>query len=169
MKIIEAMKRVKSNKEKIADLQNKISLHCAHLSHETPMYKDTESQVKSWLQTCEDVVQENIKLLCAIQNTNLKTKVSIEINGQSVTKTISEWVWRRREYAAIDMATFSKLNDRGLKEGNFQTSTGGIMEVKLIRNFDQIKRDEKIAVYRQEPHQIDSTLEVINATTDLIE
>ena len=38
MKIIEAMKKVKMNEVKIADLQTRIGNHCANLSHETPVY-----------------------------------------------------------------------------------------------------------------------------------
>ena len=38
MKIIEAMKRVKANHEKINDLQKKLALNCANLNIETPTY-----------------------------------------------------------------------------------------------------------------------------------
>ena len=46
MKIIEAMKKVKQNDQKISDLQKKISETCANLSHETPVY-GTETQKRS--------------------------------------------------------------------------------------------------------------------------
>jgi hypothetical protein len=170
MKIIEAMKRIKQNKEKVADLQNKIGSVCANLSHETPIYgAETRNKVAEWAQSCDDISQENIRLLCAIQRTNLATSVSIDLGEKAVTKTIAEWVWRRREYANTDMQTWAKLNDRGLKEGFMQSSTGTPMEVKIVRHFDPEKRDFKVAMYRAEPHQIDAALEVVNATTDLLE
>lgn len=170
MKIIEAMKAVKQNKEKIADLQSKISSNCANLQHETPLYgTETSNKIKEWLQSCQDLTQQNVKLLCAIAKTNLVTVVSIELGGKQVTKTIAEWIWRRREYAAIDLATFQKLSDRGLKEGMGQTSTGVPFEIKLIRHFNPHVKDEKVAMYKSEPHQIDSALEVVNAITDIIE
>lgn len=169
MKIIEAMKKVKQNKEKIADLQNKISLVCANLSHETPLYgAETGTKVRDWLQSCQDLSQENVKLLCSIARTNLATSVTIELGGKSVTKTIAEWVWRRREYAKLDLLTFSKLTDRGLKEGQGNTSTGVPFEVKIVRHYDPSQRDAAMAMYQAEPHQIDATLEVVNATTDLV-
>jgi len=170
MKIIEAMKRVKANKEKVADLQGKLNTICANLSHETPLYgTETGNKVKEWLQSCVDLSQENVRLLCAIQRTNLSTKVAIDLDGASVTKSIAEWVWRRREYAATDLATYSKLTDRGLKEGMIQTSTGQPMELKIVRHYDPVARDTAMARYRSEPHLVDAALEIVNATTDLIE
>ena len=170
MKIIEAMKAVKANKEKVADLQARIASVSANLSHETPVYGvDTARKIKEWLQSCTDISQENVRLLCAIAKTNLATSVTIEINGKSVTKTIAEWVWRRREYAATDMQTYAKLTDRGLKEGQLGTSTGDPISITIVRHYDPSARDEKLSEYRQEPHRIDAALEVVNATTDLTE
>ncbi len=52
MKIIEAMKRVKANKEKIADLQAKIGNASAHMSHETPLYQEPSAKIREWAQAC---------------------------------------------------------------------------------------------------------------------
>ncbi len=168
MKIIEAMKKVKQNKEKIADLQNKIGSVCANLSFETPLYgSETGTRIKEWLQSCQDLAQDNVKLLCAIARTNLATNVTIELGGKQVTKTIAEWVWRRREYAKLDLQTFAKLTDRGLKEGQANTSTGVPVAISLVRHYDPQARDAAMAIYQAEPHLIDAALEVVNATTDL--
>ena len=170
MKIIEAMKRVKLNDEKIADLNNKIAGVSANLTIETPLYGDqTKARITEWLQSVEDIGRENVRLLVAIQRTNLATSVPIEVGGKTVTKTIAEWVWRRRKYAATDLASWSKLTDRNLKEGFGQSSTGVPLEIKIQRHYDPLKRDEKMAEYRAEPHQIDAALEIVNATTDLLE
>lgn len=170
MKIIEAMKRIKANKEKVADLQSKIAAVCANLSHETPLYgTETRQKVEEWAQSCTDISQENIRLLTAIQRTNLATSATIELGGKSVTKTLAEWVWRRREYANLDFQTWAKLTDRGLKEGFMQSSTGTPTEVKIVRHFDPVKRDEMIAMFRAEPHEIDAALEVVNAVTELVQ
>lgn len=170
MKIIQAMKTVKMNKAKVADLQTKLANICANLSFETPMYgTETGNKVKEFLQSCTDLSQENVRLLTAIQRTNLATQVTIAIGEKNVTKNIAEWVWRKREYAAVDMATWTKLTDRGLKEGMANTSTGTPLEMKLVRHYDPVARDNAIGMYRSEPHQIDAALEIVNATTDLIE
>jgi len=170
VKIIEAMKRVKQNKEKIADLQGKIGQFCANLNFETPTYgADTTAKITEWLQACNDVTQENVRLLCAIQRTNITTDVTITLGEKPVTKTIAEWVWRRREYAALDLKTWRMLTDRNLKEGMGQNSSGTPVEVKLIRHFDPVRRDKMTAMFQAEPHEIDAALEVVNAVTDLVE
>lgn len=169
MKIIEAMKKVKANKEKIADLQGKISQVSANLSFETPVYPDTKAKIQEWLQSCQDLTRDNVALLCSIARTNLATSATIELGGKQVTKSIAEWVWRRREYAKLDLLTFSKLTDRNLKEGQAGTSTGVPVEIKLVRHYDPVARDTAMAMYQAEPHAIDAALEVINAVTDLVE
>lgn len=169
MKIIEAMKRVKLNDEKIADLQAKVAGVSANLTIETPLYGDqTGKHIAEWLQACEDIGQENIRLLVDIQRTNMATPVTIEVGGKAVTKSIAEWVWRRRRYAAQDLVSWQKLTDRGLKEGFGQSSTGVPLEIKIVRHYDPLKRDAKLAEYRAEPHEIDAALEIVNATTDLL-
>lgn len=168
MKIIEAMKKVKANKEKILDLQRLILSNAAHLSIETPMYADADTRVRGWAQACEDLARDNVALLTSIARTNLATKVTIDLDGQPVTKTIAEWVWRRREYAQLDMTTWSHMNDRNLKEGKAASSTGVDLEIKIVRHYDPATRDAKIARYKGEPHAIDAALEVVNATTDLV-
>lgn len=169
MKIIEAMKKVKDNKKKIEDLRSKILNNAAHLDFEKPLYGDgQQAQINSWLQTCHDIVQDNVNLLVAIARTNQNTKVTIEIGGKQVEKTIAEWVWRRREYAAQDMLIVQSLNDRGLKEGRLPVTTGGEpTPIHVIRYYDPAEKDRLMEVYRSEPSLIDSALEIVNATTDL--
>lgn len=170
MKIIEAMKKVKANKEKIADLQNRIKANSAYLSFETPLYPDAKAKVMEWSQGCFDTARESVTLLTAIARTNLATAVTITLGDKAITKSIAEWVWRRREYAALDMATYACMTDRGLKEGQGASSIpgGAPVEVKIVRNYDPELRDGMIAIFRNEPHAIDAALEVVNAITDLV-
>ena len=168
MKIIEAMKTVKRLHEKLADLQTKVAQHCADLEHETPVYPDQAGQIKEWLQSHFDTIQEIARLRTAIQRTNIATEVTIELGGKAVTKSIAEWIHRRRDLATADFVIYSRLGDRGLKEGIAKTSSGSEMQVKIRRYFDPKDRDVKMELYRSEPTIIDSTLEVINAVTDVI-
>ncbi len=170
MKIIEAMKRVKANKEKLADLQKQIGQYCAGYDFEAPTYgMDTANKITEWLQSCDDISRQSAKLLVAIQRTNLATSVTITLGDNNITKSIAEWVWRRREYAKIDLATWSMLTDRNLKEGMHTNSQGTPTLVKVVRHYDPVKRDRMVAMYKSEHHEIDAALEVVNAVTDVIE
>ena len=167
MKLIEAMKRIKELSVKAADLQAKVSVTCANLDYETPVYADPKSQVSEWIQAHGDILKEVLKLRLAIQRTNINTQVSMEIGGQQVSKSIAEWIHRRRDLAKMEFDMWSKLGDRGLKEGVINQSTGEPKAIKIVRHFDPKERDMRLDVYRSEPSKIDATLEVVNAVTDL--
>lgn len=169
MKLIEAMKEVKANLQKIEDLHKRIGKTCAHLDYETPEYPDPKSKVSEWLQACDAISKRNVQLLLAIQKTNLSTNVGIKIGDEVINRPIAYWIWRRREYAAVDMKTWSMLTDRSLREGTIPSSTGVNKDVKIVRNFDPVLRDKMITEYKGEASLIDAALEVANATTDLLE
>lgn len=169
MKLIEAMKRIKELAVKAADLQAKVQANCANLDIETPIYSNPSGQVSEWIQAHGDILKEILKLRVGIQRTNLATMVSIELGGAQVTKCIAEWIHRRRDLAKAEMDMWSKLNDRGLKEGAIGSTVGAEPRlVKIVRQFDPKMRDEKIDLYRSEPSKIDATLEVVNAVTELV-
>lgn len=166
------MKRIKANKEKLNDLQMKIAQNSANLSYETPLYGDKTKEILAAIaQTCEDIVQDNAKLLVRISKTNLATSVTILLGEKAVAKSIAEWIWRRREYAVLDQKTWSLMTDRNLKEGTAPSTIPGgePTKVSIVRNYDVQIRDAKIAMYKSEPHEIDAALEVANAVTDLLD
>lgn len=168
MKIIEAMKQIKDLQRKAEDLRKKVSLNCAGLSYETPTYgQEQRATVDGWLQAHRDIVQEILRLRSAIQRTNIATPVTISLGGKSVTKSIAEWVHRRRDLAALDASMFAQLGDRGLKEQRGKDTQGNDVEVKIIRYFDPKTRDALLEEFRSEPTLIDSTLEVVNAVTEV--
>lgn len=171
MKIIEAMKLIKELQVKREDLEKKVKQHCADLDFETPLYTDQKKQLNEWIQAHSDVCKEILRLRVAIQRTNLATLVRIELGGASVEKTIAEWIHRRRDLAGCELAMWSGLGDRNLREGTMPASQpgGAPREVKIRRYFDPVLRDQKIELYRSEPGIIDRTLEVVNATTELVE
>ena len=172
MKLIQAMKKIKELQIKAEDLRSKVKQHCADLDYETPPYGNNQADtIKGWIQAHSDVLKEILALRMAIQRTNLATPVTIELGGKGVTKTIAEWIHRRRDLAKADLAMYSGLTDRGLQEGRLPPTHAGGEErqVKIRRYFDPETRDVAIELYRTEPTTIDSTLEVINAVTDLIE
>jgi hypothetical protein len=170
VKIIEGMKQIKNLTKKAEDLRAKIKTHSADLSFETPVYPDQRQVVDSWLQSHGDVLKEIMALRFRIQRTNIVTQVAIQLGGKSVTKSISEWIHRRRDLAKLELEAWSLLTDRGLKEQNLQTTKDGpVTEVRIRRYYDPVQRDSKRAELLAEPNTIDAALEIANATTDLVE
>ena len=170
MKLIQAMKKCKDLAIKAEDLRDKIGTYCCDLTIETPTYADQRKTVDGWLQAHSDILKEILSLRVAIQRTNLATNVEIELDGRHVKKSIAEWIHRRRDLAKLEQSAWAKLGDRGLKEQNVRTTADGpTTEIRVRRYFDPETRDNSVEKYRTEPSVIDATLEVVNATTDLIE
>lgn len=169
MKIIEALKQIKDLKRKAEDIKDKVSKHSALLSYETSPYPDQKQQVKEWVQSYSDILKEILRLTTAIQKTNLATKVAIQIGDNNITKSIAEWIVRRRDLSKFECGIWKALTDRNLKEGKIQQSTGEVLDVKIVRCYDAQIRDKKIFELESEPQIIDGKLEIVNAITDLIE
>lgn len=172
MKIIEALKRNKDLKRKIEDLKVKIRDNCAYASVNTPVYGSKEKQtakIKDWLQSVNDTVKEILRLRIALQKTNLETQVLIEIDGDVISKSIAEWIIRRRELAVYNEICWKVLSNRGIREGFAQVSPGENTKIEVVYCYDQEERDKNVELYRSEPFAIDAALEVANAVTDLIE
>jgi hypothetical protein len=170
MKIIEALKKSKDLLRKASDIKDKVKLHCADLDCETPFYPDQRKQVSEWVQAYNDILKEVLHLRVSIQKTNINTMVTIELDNKFVTKSIAEWIHRRKDLAKLQEEIYVALTDRGLKDSSYKlTATSPETPVKRRIYFDPADRDAKREVLRSEPSKIDSTLEVINAVTDLIE
>lgn len=168
MKIIEGLKKIKELQRKADDLKAKVSEHCAQYDYEKSVYPDQRGQVASWVQAYSDIMDEVLKLRIAIQRTNLSTSVTITLGEKEVTKTIAEWVHRRRDLASREMEIWSAQTDRGLKDHLQPQSVGNPVKVAVVRYYEPLTRDKKVSMFREEPHVIDATLEVINAVTDLV-
>jgi len=169
MKLIEALKAEKRLLERIADLNKKVSEHSAYLDFETPRYEDQTSQVKKWMDSIRDTLQETERLRLAIQQTNILTLVMIELEGKLLQKSIASWIYRRRVLAKIEGQSWANLTDRGLQEARIRESTGKDRDIKIVRCYDPAEKDLKLRALQEEPGLIDSALEVVNASTDLME
>jgi len=169
MKLIEAMKKVKELTKKADDLKEKVKQHCAIASFETSVYPNQRAQVTEWIQAHSDILKEILRLRVAIQKTNLVTQVTINLGDTDVTKSVAEWIHRRRDLALNELHMWNMLTDRNIKEGLIKSPSGDTMEVKVVRYYDPVERDNKKNLFTSEPSIIDGRLEVINAITDLVE
>jgi hypothetical protein len=169
MKLIEALKQIKDLARKADDIKNLVKGHCAISSLETQKFPNQTKQVSEWVQAYGDLLKETLRLRLAIQKTNLETEVIIEIDGKTVTKSIAAWIHRRRDLANSEMQIWAMLSDRGIHEGLGKGPTGDPIEIKINRFYDPAEKVRKMEVYASEPSIIDGRLEVVNATTDLIE
>lgn len=169
MKLIEALKKTKDLLKKADDIKAKIANHCCDLNIETPLYLDQKGQISSWLQAHHDILKEIERLNFRILKTNVLTKISIEIDGKMIEKSISEWILRRKKLAAMEESAWKCLGNRNLREGMVQQSNGQQIQVNIRYYYDPKERDHKLGVFSSEPSLIDGKLEIANCITDLLD
>jgi hypothetical protein len=171
MKIIEGLKKIKYLKKKIQDLHEKINRFSADNDCDAPTYKDQTKQITEWTQSCSDLLKELSTLQFRIQKTNINTEISIELNGNVVTKSIYEWVHRVRDLIRDDLETWKSLNSSGMNEARKYNLPGTSVEyiVKRRLYFDPVIKDKKIEELNLETSLIHSKLEITNAITNLLD
>lgn len=169
MKIIEGMRKIKVNLEKISAQEALIKQYCADLDTQNPTYPDQAAQITSWLVSIHDLLDEVEKIKRSISATNLATQVTVSLGGYNITKSITEWVCRRDTLSKLELSSWEALSDRGLQVTAIrEAATGEPRLVKVRRYYDPKLKDMKMALYHSEPHLIDAALEVANATTELL-
>ena len=169
------MKDQKYTLRKMEDLRKKISMYCADLDCMQPTYGSAEEQskkVSEWLQMHHDLALQLTDLKRKIQKTNLNIPVMIKVGDVDITRSIAEWVIRRREIIDLETQSYSILSDRGLSDRSIMMRSVDSDKVKNARvrfYFDASERDKKLEILKNEKESIDKALEITNAITDLIE
>ena len=177
MKIIEAMKRIKAIDAQIGVHANFISKNFARLTtEEAPFGEETSQKVQSAHQAVVSLIQEKNSLQARIQKTNITTPVTVSVVNQrgdreAVTKTISEWVFRRDRGVREEQSLVSLYEERFLKSkvGVQTLSNGEKVVVDVARAYEPDFIQQRSMALASEPLEIDAQLEIINATVDLVD
>lgn len=166
--IIEGLKRLKLLDKRISKLTSDIGVHAVKLSNETSGYDDPTRQVADWVQSACALIDEKEQLIHRIHRTNCATAVPIAIGGTTHTRSIDEWIQRRNNNY---LPVYQQLNDRRLRgrETVAQQTDGSTVTLTIQRHYDTAAVDAQLAVLLEEPSLIDSALEIVNATTELVE
>jgi len=178
LKIIECMREIKSTKKKIDDTLKLLSEAGADLEHHKPKYGTPEeqtAQVVSWLDRVRSLTDRISELRLALSRTNNSVPVTIVIDEKPITKTISEWIYRRQELAMYDLQAWKIVGakERTLRPEQVQeldANKNPVMVLKNVRRFYNVReREHQMEVFSSEPSVIDGALEVANATTDIVD
>jgi hypothetical protein len=168
MRIIEALKKKKANLARMTSILGLVKINSAALSSTVSGYKDPVAQLQSWVDEYNSLVNENEELLHRVHETNLSTLVTITIGGNTITQSIDRWIYRRQAGIDAQSALYAGMTDCGLRASLVPQPTGEAIHVTVVRFFDPELRDRKLSELQSEPYAIDSALEIINATTDLV-
>jgi len=169
MKIIEGMKKIKINEKRITRNCDQITRYSSLLDTEKPFFDSEDVQkkeVKSLVQSSKDLINECIKLKQRIEKTNLETV--IEFNGEQFA--ISALLMLKRKYGALLINIFNSLND-GEARKRFRGLAAQPNEKRptIIRLFREEDKNKELQNIYDLLDNITSRLEVINATTELLD
>jgi hypothetical protein len=168
MKITEAMKELKLIEKKMMRNNDSIQKYSSQSSHERTFFPTAEEQkkeIKNLLHSNYDLMQNYLSLKQKIEKTNLE--VSVEMDGKSYT--LSELLVLKRKLAKLMAQSYQSMNDENAKVNIQSFRFSGSETPKVERFYDEREKNEGLRKWQDFYDNIDSRLEVINATTDLVE
>jgi len=168
MKIIEALKRLGVIEKRIAHNNAEITKYASKLNTEMPVFEsvaEQKKQVAQRVQANADLAEEYLRLKKAIDFTNLMT--TVELNGKLYS--IADLLFIKRKVASMHMDTYKALNDSAarLRERTVGSVDNKRPVVELMYSEEQ--KNTKLREWMDLYDIIDARLEVINATTELME
>jgi len=169
MMIVECQKEIRLIKKKIKRNLKKIQEYSSAVSTE-PFPFETEEEQREQV---DSLIQNNIEL--ALRSVKLKkdmeyTSVLVEATIDGMTKTISEWIQIRRHEGQLCYRTYKALNTKqGDSRLRYAPPVQGGTLPQVVSFFDIRTRDNCLSWWHDVIEKIDSTIEVINATTEITE
>ncbi len=169
MKIVEGIKKLKLIEKKIDDNTRKIEMYSSMVSTERPFFEDEKTQkkeVEALIQSNNDLVLEYLKLKRRIEQTNLT--VTAEFDG--IKYTLSDLLVMKRRLGNKLIETYSALNTRHA-DGRIRQAPAEMdgKKAQVVRMYDENKKNENLQRLMELVSNIDARLEVVNATTDLLD
>jgi len=169
MKLIEAMKRLKLLEKRMAGNWENITKYASQLSHEKLYFNTHEEQTKEVsgiIQSTHDLVWEYMRLKANIDYTNLRTVVTIK--GKEYT--IAQLLLMKRKMVAVLKSSYQALNSKSAESRMHRTvAVPDGSSVSVITFFNEREKNVQLLYWMEVESEIDARLEVVNATTDLLE
>jgi hypothetical protein len=144
-----------------------ITRYSSMISTERPQFDTEEKQrkkVKSLAQANTDLVDEYLTLKKQIEYTNLMTEV--EMNGRKYR--ISDLLIIKRKLAKMMQQTYLAMNTNEAQHRMPMTRSPEGQTPTVVRLYSEEERSKNLRLWQDLYDNIDSRLEVINATTPLL-
>jgi len=169
MMLIEGMKDLKLIEKRLNRTAVEVQKYSSLLDNEKPLL-DTEAaqrdKVKSLEQQGKDLYTLYLTTKRNVDYTNCMTPV--EINGE--TLTISQWLQVRLKAGSWLKNVYESMNEQEAESHMMRRYGGGASgDIGIVRMYDEAGRMEKLNEVIERIENIDGRLEVVNATTELME
>jgi hypothetical protein len=169
MMIIEGMKTLGIVEDKMEKNTKDIQRYASQVSTERPLFETEEKQkktIRELTQSNVDLMQRYLGLKTRVEYSNLMT--TVEMGGN--TYSISELLVIQRKLAAMMLGTYNALNDtEGQNRMRHISQPQSGETPRVVRYYrEEDKRDQQ-QVWQDLIDNITSRLEVINATSPLLD
>jgi hypothetical protein len=169
MMIVEGMKTLGIIEKKMNNNTRDIQRYASQVSTERPLFETEDKQkraIKELTQANVDLMKRYLHLKTRVEYSNLVTYV--EMGG--ISYSISELLVIQRKLAAMMLGTYNALNDTEGQSRLRLTSQPQTGETPHVVRFfrEEDKRDQQ-RVWQDLIDNIITRLEVINATTPLLD
>lgn len=170
MKIIEALKELplidKKIQKNIAQIQQYSSeADNGHMDLPFGTADEQAKEVASLVQSTNDLADRSANIRRVLSLTN--ATVAVEISG--VTRSITEWIAYRTNGFSHQIRALQAMNDSIAKANLNKVGFDEEKGVRIARFYNEKDRNEKTAALEALQGQLDARLEMVNATTDLVE
>lgn len=167
MKLIEGMKHLRLLEKRMVSNYQRVNQYAAMISNERLYFDDDKAQskeIQGLIQANMDLVTEYLKIKRHIDLTNLQTVIDFE--GKRYT--IADLIVLKRKLQPFITTTYESLNDTNAM-GRIRTmQRTGDVPLTVLRFYSENEKHENLRKWQDMFHSIDSRLEVVNATTELI-
>ena len=169
MMIIEGMKSLRIIEKKMQQNTADIQRYASQVSTEKPLFETEEKQrkeIKQMIQANSDHMKNYLNLKSRIEYTNLMTKVQMKDSEY----TISELLVIQRKLATMMFQTYNALNDtEGKGRLGYANAPQGSETPHVVRYYKEEDKREQQRKWQDLMNDITTRLEVINATTELLD
>lgn len=168
MKIVQGLKQLRLIEKKMRANSEAITKYASQLSTERPIFeteKEQESQVTSLIQSNKDLFEEYLQLKDRIDRTN--NTIEVTINDQ--TRTINQFLNIYRKLGNLLKQSYVGLNDTNASSKMVRGRGGHEEGTHIVRYYDEKEKNEQIRYWTDLIGEISGSLEVINATTDIVQ
>jgi hypothetical protein len=168
MTLIEAMKEQKLILKKIEKNTVRIAELSSKLDSEKPIYAteaDQRKAINELAQSNEDLAMRYMQLRAQRDYTNMFTYVAM--NGKEYS--ISELVLLRQKLGKLIISTYEAMSDKAAEAKLSSRMYASSTNAKVERLYDEETRMNKLNDWQDFIGRIDARLEVVNATTQLMD
>lgn len=167
--LIEGLKRLRVILKRIDGNTVEITRYASKLSTEKGPFESEETQkdeVKGRIQSNLDLVKEYLALKGRVDRTNRATMIT----AGGTSRSLADWLLLKRQLGQKVVSTYQALNTSEAERHLRSMQAHGSQErVTVEQLYDEGEKNKALRRWMDDTEEFDAKLEVVNATTALVD